>query len=81
MDYESLILNGDRGGFAARMGPRRRGVPTLGRTAVIDRRYKPRAAARKRGIVTNGRDGAPSPSEASGVNAPFCEIGAEGHEW
>jgi hypothetical protein len=38
VNYELWImnLNGDRGGFAARMGPRRRGVPTLGRTAVID---------------------------------------------
>jgi hypothetical protein len=30
--------------------------------------------------IEETRDGAPPPPEASGVNAPFCEIGAEGRE-
>ena len=54
VNYGLWILNGDRGGFAARMGPRRRGVPTLGRTAGIDAPLQaPRGSAKEGSTVVS----------------------------
>ena len=52
----------DKGGFAANMGPRRRGVPTIYFRWALPRRLRVRPP-----FVPNGRDGAPPPSQESGA--------------